>query len=661
MTSLPERLRERKLVQWTLAYLASAWLLLQVLDVLAQNFAWPPVLFRAAAVILAVGLVAALVLAWYHGEKGRQRVSGPELLMLASLFLVAGVGLAWIGRDAGSTVLTVLMLSSVFLLVGAGLAWFGREVVPTASTRGAMGDIAVPAPPRSAVADRQSIAVLPFANLSENKDNEYFSDGITDEILTTLANVRDLRVISRISVMRYKETEKSLREIAAELGVAHVLEGSIQRAGERVRINAQLIDAQTDAHLWAERYDRPLEDIFSVQSEIAQRIAHALQAQLSASERARVTRRPTTNLAAHDYLLRARGFGRRQTPSDNAAALSLLHVARELDPSYPDALAVLSDCLGMQYWYTGDPIWLDAAVVAARHAITLDAHFAPGHASLGWALNWRGEREGALEAHRRAMQLNSDTTGGLANVYHFDFGRLDEAARWWAPALKSDPTNSGLYWLAGRTYLELELPARAAALFEKGLEFTPGDLWTHFLLSTTFLLQGRPDDAQAQIQKLLAATGESPDALLFAGYLLAAMGDLSTARRYLERGLPEASAFDDFQGAMALAWILRQSGDAERAREIVADTRRRLQKRWTGRTMRPEDHVDLSRVMVLEGDVDGALQQMEQGVHRGWRFHHDRVDFILNSLRGEPRYERLMAEVKADVDRMRARVEREGW
>ncbi|MBA4158380.1 MAG: protein kinase, partial [Gemmatimonadetes bacterium] len=337
------------------------------------------------------------------------------------------------------------------------------------------------------VVDRRSVAVLPFANLSESRENEYFSDGITDEILTTLANVGDLRVISRTSVMQYKGTAKSLQQIAAELGVVHILEGSVQRAGDRVRINAQLIDARTDAHLWAERYDRPLEDIFAVQSEIAQQIAQALQAELSSGERERLVRQPTTDPMAHDHVLRAREYLRLFTPSSTAAALSLLRSARELDPEYPDVYAALARAFHQRVVFSGGEELWDSSEVAARRAIAVDPEFAPGYAQLGWILDFRGDREAALEAHLQAVQLNPNHADGLANLYHYSFGRLDEAARWWGPALRADPNNSFSVWLAGRTYQHLGMPARARPLLEKSIAITPDLVWYQYSLIMNFL------------------------------------------------------------------------------------------------------------------------------------------------------------------------------
>jgi TolB-like protein/Tfp pilus assembly protein PilF len=558
-------------------------------------------------------------------------MGGVELLMLTGILVVAGVAMALMGR--------------------------GEDAQAEARLGGAAPEITLPR------AERNSVAVLPFANLSRDPENEYFSDGITDEILTTLANVGDLRVISRTSVMQYKGTAKPLRQIASELGVAHVLEGSVQRAGERVRINAQLIDASTDAQLWAERYDRPLQDIFALQSEIAQQIAQALRVRISPNERARLERPRTANFTAYDYVLRGRELVRRPTQRDNEAGLSLLRRTRELDPRYADAYTTLAEAFLNQYFFHGDRMWLDSVSVAAQRAIALDPEFAHGYHWLGFAYDWRGERDAALEAHRRAVELNPYVSGGLANVYHYSFGRLDEAAHWWRPVLEGDPTNSVFYWLAGRTYLNLGMTAHARALLEKSVEFQLDLAWSYYNLSTTFLLEGRPDEARAQIQRMLTASGNAPDALLFAGHHALALGDFRAARGYLERApIAGGAQREAALGTLTLAWILQRSGEADRARTLVREAAGQLEQWWGSPPTRPEGLVDLARVRVLEGNREDALRQMEAAVRHGWRLIYEwPMDPILDSLRGDPRFDRLMAEVMADVARQRARVEREGW
>jgi TolB-like protein/Flp pilus assembly protein TadD len=532
MGSLWSRLRERKLVQWALAYLGGAWLLLQVTGVLSQGFELPPAFFRSAAVVLGVGFFAALVIAWYHGEKGSQRVSGPELLMLSALFLMAGVGLAWVGPH--TTVAS-----------------------PTAEP-------GLP-PPTPAAVDLRSVAVLPFTNLSDNKENEYFSDGITEEILLTLTNIGSLRVISRTSVMQYKDSTKPAPQIASELGVAHLLTGSVQRERESVRIRVQLIDPHSDVTLWAERYDRPLEDVFAVQSEIAQQIARALRVSLNAGERVRIERRPTISPLAHEYVLRARNLLQLPIPGMTDAAVDLTSEALVLDPTYADAFAAHAQALVDRYWRRGEAIWLDSAIAAARQAISLDPEFAPGYAELGSALNLQGDRESALEAHRRAVALNPNLSGGLANLYEYDYGHLDEAVHLWERELETDPTNATTLFKIGRIYLHLGMPAHARTLFDRGKKVQPDYPWAHYYTSLAYILEGRPQEAQSEVQRMLAAR-------------------------------------------------------------------------------------------------EGAIQDLQVAVQSGWRLYNGNPnDPILNSLQGNPRYDGLIAAVKADIARMRTRIERARW
>lgn len=626
MAPLLDRLKQRKLGQWGLAYLAGAWLLLQILSLLADPFAWPDGVLRAATILLAIGFFAALVLAWYHGERGAQRVSSIELLMLAGILVIAGVGVAWV--DGG--------------------------VVPARTGSAAQ-------PPTPAAVEDGSIAVLPFANLSADPDNEYFSDGITDEILMTLANVGDLRVISRTSVMQYKRTTKPIRQIAGELGVAHILEGSVQRAGDQVRITAQLIDARTDKHLWADRYDRPLEDLFAVQSEIARQIAAALQAELSPAESARVERRPTASSTAYQYVLKGREYHDRIRRSDNEIAIRLFRRALEHDPGYADAHAGLAAAFRFQYLFSYERSWLDSAVVAARRAISLDGAFAQGHYELGWALNWRGDRDGALEAHRRVVELNPNLSDGLANVYHYDFGRLDEAARWWRPALRRSPTVATGHMLAGRTYMALGMLGPARAYLEKAIELQPDHVWSYHHLQAVLLLEGRRAEARAQVGRMLRAAGGNPLHALYGGHMAAAVGDLAAARHYYERAVRGSGGYD-LESRLALAWVLQQAGEVDRARELTREAARLLETRWEGREKRPEAYFDDAKVSLLQGDREGALRQVEAAVRGGWRLYRDiATDPMLKALHGDPRFERLMDEVEADVAVMRTRVEREGW
>src|SRR5690348_12434139 len=265
-------LKRRKLVQWALAYVAAVWAVLQALGLAADSYGWPRHIMQIALAAGALGFVITLLLAWYHGERGAQRVSGTELLLIA-LVLAVGGGLLWRYEHAP------IVASS------------GLRVAPAS-----VNALAVPIPAKS-------IAVLPFVNMSGDAKNDYFSDGITEEILNALAQVPDLKVAARTSAFAFKGKEEDLRKVGEVLDVATVLEGSVQKSGDEVRITAQLIDTRTGYHLWSEKYDRKLTSIFTVEDEISKGIADKLRVQLVGGGGQSLIRHATTDSQAHALYL----------------------------------------------------------------------------------------------------------------------------------------------------------------------------------------------------------------------------------------------------------------------------------------------------------------------------------------------------------------------
>src|SRR5690349_7272937 len=333
-TGLLARLRRRKLVQWALAYIAAAFALIQVLDVVAQRFGWPDQIEKLLILALAVGFVVALVLAWYHGERGAQRVSGTEIVILALLLAIGG-GLLWrFERGAPST-----------RSPGTASSPDAAQRNPGA-TPSAIPIAAIPA---------KSIAVLPFENLSEDKGNAYFADGMQDLILTKLADIGDLKVISRTSTAKYESHPDNLKVIAQQLGVAAILEGSVQKAGNQVLINVQLIDAHSDSHIWAESYTRTLDNIFGVEGEVAQKVADALQAKLTPKETAQLATAMSGNAAANDLFLRAEYFAHQGNttydPTSFRRAIPIYQQALAKDPRFALARARLSFAESGAVWF----------------------------------------------------------------------------------------------------------------------------------------------------------------------------------------------------------------------------------------------------------------------------------------------------------------------
>ena len=311
-----DRLRHHKVAQWTIAYLALAYTLLHGAEMLAGSLGWPHVWLRIFTLLLIIGVPVVLTIAWYHGARGQQRVSGTEVMIIALL-----------------------------LAVGGAVVWRDRSTDHASSGSGAnspaeeeSSEVAMPTgPPPTA-----SIAVLPFTDLSAEKDQQYFSDGIAEEILNVLARIDGLKVASRTSAFQFRSATTGIPTIARELGVRHVLEGSVRKAGNRVRIRAQLIDAVTDEHLWAETFDRTLtaEDLFAIQDEIAAATVAALRTELGGAMAESAPAAPvrTTKVEAYELFLEARALF--QSRRDLGTADELLAKAIEIDPKFADALAI---------------------------------------------------------------------------------------------------------------------------------------------------------------------------------------------------------------------------------------------------------------------------------------------------------------------------------
>ncbi len=338
-----EELKRRNVFRVGIAYLVGAWLLIQLTDILLDNIGAPAWVLQTMLVALGVGFFITLFFAWAfemtpEGVKREKDIDRSQSITPQT------------GKKLNGTILVLMALVISYLLFDkfsdAEIGSKPFSQAPAAQVIDVGNEKSDPAPNESkAVITRQSIAVLPFDNRSRNADDEFFVEGIHDDLLTNLARIGSLKVISRTSVMRYKDTEIPIPDIAAELGVATIMEGAVQRSGSTVRINVQLIDAKTDEHLWAEIYDRKLnaENLFSIQSEISEAIAAALEATLSPEEQQRINTTPTQNMAAYDAYLRGRQLMASRDSAKLKLATEAFTEAVELDPQFALAWVNLAD------------------------------------------------------------------------------------------------------------------------------------------------------------------------------------------------------------------------------------------------------------------------------------------------------------------------------
>jgi TolB-like protein/Tfp pilus assembly protein PilF len=468
------QLKRRNVLRMAGLYLVGAWLGVQVAGTVLPMFGAPEWLPRTIVVLLAIGFVPAVIFSWVfeltpQGLKREDDVA-PEQSITPQT-----------GRRMDRMIIVVLVLALGYFAFDKFVLTPRREAALVAS--------AVPNESKSVI-NAKSIAVLPFESRSEDKANAYFTDGVQDEILTDLANIADLKVISRTSVLHYKSgVARNLREIAQQLGVANVVEGSVQRSGNRVRVNAQLVDARTDAHLWAQTYDRDLADVFAIQSEIAKAIADQLQAKLSPNEKKAIEQPPTTDLAAFDLYSRAKSlllttsFSATNDP-DLRKAIELLNEAVKRDPSFFDAYCQLAYAHETIYAVRGSdhtPARLALAEAAVQAATRLRPDAAETHLARAQYL-YHGLRDYAgalaeLEIARRGLP-NDPRLFELSGFILQRRGQQEEGLQNLQRAVELDPRNFFTLQQIALSYQGLGRYAESIAALDRALTIVPDNVET---------------------------------------------------------------------------------------------------------------------------------------------------------------------------------------
>ncbi|MGB9476494.1 MAG: hypothetical protein WCE87_15625 [Candidatus Udaeobacter sp.] len=487
MNEFFQRLKQRKLVQWAIAYVAAAFALLQGIDIVAQQFGWPESVRRGITLALVVGFFVTLVVAWYHGERGAQRVSGAELLIIG-----------------------------LVLALGGGLLWRFTAVSRLPETKAAASE------PNDHKTLANSVAVLAFDNLSDDKGSEYFSDGISEELLTVLQKIPGLHVAARTSAFSFKGKNATAQEIGQKLGVAHLVEGSVRKAGDMVRIAARLTQANTGEEQWSENYTRNLKDVFAVQTEIAQTIVEQLHGQLTGgaanpTTKARIEaevraaeKGGTKNVEAHEAYLQGRFFANRHSEKETDQARAAYEHAVELDPKFALAWAGLAqthvwDC---NYATEGGQKGFNAHLAAAREALDRalalepdlpEALFARAMIQTNFDYDWKG----AAETLRKALALAPQDSallmeaGNLANAR----GEKTQAVEFSQRAVALDPVNAqARAFLAGNLSVSGK-QSEARTEYSRVTELNPSAPFGPAGVGLSYLLEGKFEEAAVAAQK----------------------------------------------------------------------------------------------------------------------------------------------------------------
>ena len=517
-------------------------------------------------------------------------------------------------------------LTAALLVLAIALVVSSLMFVQRASPRKIISSAAQPTGSMASAIPAKSIAVLPFENFSDEKENAYFADGIQDEILTDLAKVADLKVISRTSVMQYKNAVKrNLREIGQQLGVAHVLEGSVQRTGNLVRVTAQLIDARTDMHLWAERYDRDLADVFAIQSEIANTIADQLQAKISPSEKAAIEKPPTADIAAFDLYERAKALWADITDPLHAReklpqAAQLLDEAVARDPQFLLAWCLLSRVHGALYWTGHDhtPARLDLANAAVQTALRFQPEAGEAHRALA-TYYYYGFRDYARARSELAIARRSLPNDAEVFLYT---GLIDRREGHWEDstrnierALELDPRNLFILQQLAVTYQSQRRYADEARTYDRALSIMPGDQYTR-ILRALVELDWRADIKPFQ-NTLATLVAQNPSAAPDVDSPLYALCERTAAAgaRALTNYPRDGVTTDYGLNCPRAYWegvVARWQGDSAKAQSAFIAARSELEKILA-------KEPDFAAAISLLGVIDAGLGRKEQALQEGRR------------------------------------------
>jgi len=584
-------LKRRNVYKVAVAYIVAGWALSQGIAQVFPVFDVPNWIIRLIVLLIIIGFPIALILAWMFEltPQGIKRTEDVDLVAAAQ-------------QPKKRTWIFVVIIGA---LVSIGLFFLGRY----SAFNGAPRQDASAARTEAATVSNKSIAVLPFDNLSRDPDNAYFCEGVQDEILTRLAKVADLKVISRTSTQHFKSAPEDLGEIAKKLGVMHILEGSVQKAGDQVRVNVQLVNALNDAHLWAETYDRRLIDIFSVESEIAKAIVESLQAKLTRSEQSSIAKAPTADPEAYELYLKGRFFWNKRSGVDLRKAIDYFNQAVAKDPNYALAYAGLADSYMLLPNYGGTSA--RESIAPARSAITkalaLDDSLAEAHASLGLLDTLELRLERAVGDFERAIELkpNYATAHHWLMLGQLSLGRFDQAIAEGKRAIELDPLsliiNADYAWAyaCAHRFDEAEKQAR------KTLEIDPRFFLAHYYLGGILQRKGRLDEAIPEFQKSVELNDDAYSIAML-GQAYARNGQKDEAQKILSRLTDEAKS--RYVAPYASAVLYLGLGDKERA---LAELERAYQ---TG---------DNNYLFVLK------------------------VDPMTDELRGDPRFEALVQKITA--------------
>ncbi|MEO8232827.1 MAG: tetratricopeptide repeat protein [Ignavibacteriota bacterium] len=613
-TKLFQEVKDRKVRKWLAIYTSTALTIIGVLQLFSLRYKLPSYLFDIPLIFLVFGLFSTIVLAWNHGKEDKQKVKLSEIIIHSTFFVGALVVIA----------LYILFPSNPKVEISIG---------------------------------SRSIAVLPFQNMSDSKEDEYFSDGVTEDILTHLSKISGLKVISRTSVMKYKNQDKNIREIGKELGVETILEGSVRRSGNRVRIVAQLINAYSDIHIWAETYDRELKDIFSIQSEIAEKIAAALQTNLLPLEKKLIKTNSTINTDAYAFYLKGRQNYYNYNNEDNDRAINMFKKALNIDSNYALALAGLADAYNqrvLKYGYSED--WYDSALVFSKKSLSINPNLSEGYKAVALTYDNLGEKELASFNYEKAIKLNPNFVSAMLNYGQIKLssGKLDEALFWLRRANLLEPDNIWVMISSGIVYKILGCNSLAIQWGKKAVAMDSENAFALLMLGEFYLNAENFNEAKKYIDQSLAMNNKFTVAWYISGQLEAVKGNYELAKKDIDSLI---KLTDTKNPEYYYAHTLLKLNKKDEAMKILAAQKKEYIESLAEHPMASSsmDYISLAEIYAILNEKENAFKLWEEAINKGWR-DMKRITLFpyFENLREEPKYHQLLNVMQTKINSLKS-------
>ncbi len=603
-----QKLRDRKIFKWLAIHVSTSLTAFGAINILGNKYDFPQILFDTVVFASLCGLPITLVGAWFHGEVGKQKFRIGEIIF-----------------DS------LMVILFAFLLIYRIKALSDEPIHVV----------------------EKSIAVLPFQNFSDSKEDEYFCDGVTEDILTQLSKISDLKVVSRTSVLKYKNSPKTAREIARELGVENLLEGSVRRSGNRVRIVSQLIDAPQDNEIWSATYDRELKDIFQIQSDVAQKIAEQLKARLSTTEKQRIDHKSTSNVDAYTLYLRGKDFYYRYSVENNKTAVDFFRKALALDSTYALAYSGLADAFAQRYAYFDmGKAWLDSSRAMSLTALDFDSDIAEPYKSLGVSYAYNGKYQTAIKYYLKAIEINPNFSVAISNlgaIYWF-IGNYPEAKYWLDKSISLEVLRASNYRMLGLVYQGIGDFTKAEKYLLKAIELQPEVTFVYSDLTKLYIVTNQMDKIR---EILLERYNKSPNDRR----ILSDLGDVelfsnnySKAREYYQSAVDVSSPDAAFSPDLAFTLLKEEDPKADMIFSRLIKTDMEDLKDGT------EDFnysYDLARIYSAKNNKQKALEYLDNAIHDGFRFYlWGELDPLFTNIRETSEFKKQMDLLRDAVQKM---------